>query len=143
MKKKYPVTPKDKKDWITFTKRSEKIYNKDDAFVKQNTIISKTKRLDLHGLSLNEANRVVKKFIIESYQDGYKKLLVITGKGLRSKVYENPYLSKEMNVLKNSVPDFIKQNEDLSNKINKIVKADLKDGGEGAFCIFLKKQKNL
>ena len=139
MKKKYPVTSKDKKDWITFTKRSEKIYNKDDAFVKQNTIISKTKRLDLHGLSLNQANKIVKKFIIESFEYGYKKLLIITGKGLRSKVHQNPYLSEQMNVLKHSVPEFIKNDEDLFEKIKRISIADLKDGGEGAFYIFLKK----
>ena len=139
MKKKYPVTPKDKKDWITFTKRPEKIYNKDDAFVKQNTIISKTKRLDLHGLSLNQANKIVKKFIIESFENGYKKLLIITGKGLRSKVHQNPYLSEQMNVLKHSVPKFIKNDEDLFEKIKRISIADLKDGGEGAFYIFLKK----
>ena len=139
MKKKYPVTSKDKKDWITFTKRSEKIYNKDDAFVKQNTIISKTKRLDLHGLSLSQANKIVKKFIIESFEYGYKKLLIITGKGLRSKVYPNPYLSEKMNVLKHSVPEFIKSDEDLFEKIKRISIADLKDGGEGAFYIFLKK----
>ena len=139
MKKKYPVTSKDKKDWITFTKRSEKIYNKDDAFVKQNTIISKTKRLDLHGLSLNQANKIVKKFIIESFEYGYKKLLIITGKGLRSQVHQNPYLSEQMNVLKHSVPKFIKNDEDLFEKIKRISIADLKDGGEGAFYIFLKK----
>ena len=141
--KKYPATARDREDWSAFTKQLRNVYDKDAGYKNNNNKANKIRKLDLHGLSLNEANRVVKKFIIESYQDGYKKLLVITGKGLRSKVYENPYLSKEMNVLKNSVPDFIKQNEDLSNKINKIVKADLKDGGEGAFCIFLKKQKNL
>jgi len=141
VKKKYPVTSKDKKDWITFTKRSEKIYNKDDAFVKQNTIISKTKRLDLHGLSLNQANKIVKKFIIESFEYGYKKLLIITGKGLRSKVHQNPYLSEQMNVLKHSVPKFIKNDEDLFEKIKRISIADLKDGGEGAFYIFFKKVK--
>ena len=139
MKKKYPITSKDKKDWITFTKRSEKIYNKDDAFVKQNTIISKTKRLDLHGLSLNQANKIVKKFIIESFDNGYKKLLIVTGKGLRSKSYDNPYVSEQLSVLKNSVPEFIKNNEDLSKKISSIATADLKDGGDGAFYIFLKR----
>ena len=143
MKKKFPVTPKDKKDWITFTKRPEKIYNKDDAFVKQNIIINKTKRLDLHGLSLNQANKVVKKFVIDSFEDEYEKLLVITGKGLRSKVRNNPYLSEQMNVLKYSVPEFIKNDEDLCKKINSISTADLKDGGEGALYIFLKKKKNL
>ena len=85
----------------------------------------------------------VKKFIIESFEDGFKKLLIITGKGLRSKVHKNPYFSEQMNVLKHSVPEFIKNDEDLFEKISRISTADLKHGGEGAFYIFLKKKKNL
>jgi len=143
VKKKYPATPNDKRDWIAFTKRLENIYDKDNAFVKQSTTVNKIRRLDLHGLSLNQANKVVKKFVIDSFEDGYEKLLVITGKGLRSKVRNNPYLSEQMNVLKYSVPEFIKNDEDLCEKINSISTADLKDGGEGALYIFLKKKKNL
>ena len=139
MKKKYSVTSQDKKEWTTFTKRLENIYDKDSNFIKQNTIICKTKRLDLHGLSLSQANKIVKKFIIESFEYGYKKLLIITGKGLRSKVHKNPYLSEQMNVLKYSVPEFIKNDEDLCDRINRISTADLKDGGEGAFYIFFRK----
>ena len=88
--------------------------------------------------SLYQANKAVKKFILESFEDKYKKLLVITGKGLRSKVHDNPYLSEQMNILKNSVPEFIKNDESLHKKIKKISEADLKDGGKGAFYIFLK-----
>ena len=139
MKKKYTVTSKDKKDWIDFTKRLENIYDKDTDFVKQNTTVNKIRRLDLHGLSLNQANKIVKKFIIESFEKGYKKILIITGKGLKSKVHKNPYLSEQMNILKYSVPEFIKNDENLFEKINRISTADLKDGGEGAFYIFLKK----
>ena len=91
----------------------------------------------------NKNNGLLKKFIIESFAKGYKKLLIITGKGLRSKVHNNPYLSEQMNVLKHSVPEFIKNDEDLFGKISKISTADLKDGGEGAFYIFLKRKKNL
>ena len=141
MKKKYSVLPKDKKDWITFTKRLVNIYDKDANFTKQDTEKNKIRRLDLHGLSLNQANNVVKQFIIESFKNGYRKLLIITGKGLRSKVHKNPYLSEQMNVLKYSVPEFIKNDEDLFDKISRISTADLKDGGEGAFYIFLKKVK--
>ena len=143
MKKKYSVTPKDKKDWITFTERLENVYDKDTDFAKQSTTLNKIRRLDLHGLSLDKANETVKKFIIESFENGYKKLLIITGKGLRSKVHKNPYLSEQMNVLKYSVPEFIKNDEDLFEKISRISTADLKDGGEGALYIFLKKKKNL
>ena len=141
MKKKYSVLPKDKKDWITFTKRLVNIYDKDANFTKQDTTKNKIRRLDLHGLSLNQANNVVKKFIIESFKNGYRKLLIITGKGLRSKVHKNPYLSEQMNVLKHSVPEFIKNDEDLFEKISRMSTADLKDGGEGAFYIFFKKVK--
>ena len=141
MKKKYSVLPKDKKDWITFTKRLVNIYDKDANFTKQDTTKNKIQRLDLHGLSLNQANNVVKEFIIESFKNGYRKLLIITGKGLRSKVHKNPYLSEQMNVLKHSVPEFIQNDEDLFEKISRMSTADLKDGGEGAFYIFLKKVK--
>ena len=140
MKKKYPVTPKDKKDWIDFTKHLEDVYDKEINFIKKNSATDKIRRLDLHGLSLDKANEIVRKFIIKSLEDGCKKLLIITGKGLRSKVHKNPYLSEQMYVLKYSVPEFIKNDEDLSNKISSIsTKAEPKDGGEGAFYIFLKR----
>ena len=143
VKKKYSATTTDKKNWIAFTKQTDRIYNKDNNLVKQNNEVDKIKKLDLHGFSLNEANKIVKKFINKSFRNGYKQLLIITGKGLRSKVYKNPYLSEQMNVLKYSVPEFIKNDEDLFDKISKISNADLKDGGEGAFYIFLKQQKKL
>ena len=139
MKKKYSVTSKDKKDWIAFTKRLENVYDKNVDFIKQNTTINKIRKLDLNGLSLNEANKIVKKFVIQSFEEGYRKLLIITGKGLRSQIHKNPYLSERMNVLKHSVPEFIKNDEDLLEKISSISTADLKDGGEGAFYIFLRK----
>ncbi len=141
MKKKYLTTSKDKKDWIAFTKRFENLYDKDADFTKKNTIVNKVQKLDLHGFSLNKANKIVKKFIIESFENGFKKLLIVTGKGLRSKVYNNPYLSEQMNMLKHTVPEFIKNDEDLFDKISRISKADLKDGDEGAFYIFLKQTK--
>ena len=141
MKKKYTVTSKDKKDWLTFTKHLENLYDKDADSTKPKATVNKITKLDLHGLSLEDANKKVKKFIIKSFEDGYKKLLVITGKGLRSKVHKNPYLSKQMSVLKYSVPEFIKNDEDLCNKMSGISKASLKDGGEGAIYIFLRQQK--
>ena len=90
---------------------------------------------------MDNANKVVKKFIIESFDKGYNKLLVVTGKGLRSKSYDNPYISENLNVLKNSVPEYIKNNENLNSIISKITQADQQDGGEGAFNIFLKNNK--
>ena len=143
MKKKYSATVKDEEDWIAFTKQTETVYDKDADFIKQNTRINKIRKLDLHGFSLNEANKIVKKFTIESINHGCKKILVITGKGLRSKVRDDPYRSEKMSVLKYSIPDYINNDDSLINKISKISKADLKDGGEGAFYIFLRHPKNL
>ena len=138
MKKKRFVTPKDKKDWDVFTKQMGDISPKESDLLKENIEINKVKKLDLHGSSLIEANKIVKKFIIESFNNGYKKLLVVTGKGLRSKSYNNPYVSEKLNVLRYSVPEFIKNDENLNNKISRIAQADIKDGGEGAIYIFLK-----
>ena len=138
MKKKHFVTPKDKKDWDVFTKQIGDISPKESDLLKENIEINKVKKLDLHGSSLIEANKIVKKFIIESFNNGYKKLLVVTGKGLRSKSYNNPYVSEKLNVLRYSIPEFIKNDENLNNKISRIAQADIKDGGEGAIYIFLK-----
>ena len=138
MKKKHFVTPKDKKDWDVFTKQMGDISPKESDLLKENIEINKVKKLDLHGSSLIEANKIVKRFIIESFNNGYKKLLVVTGKGLRSKSYNNPYVSEKLNVLRYSVPEFIKNDENLNNKISRIAQADIKDGGEGAIYIFLK-----
>ena len=141
VKKKYAATFKDKKDWIDFTKQIDNISVKEADLLQENIQINKVPKLDLHGFSLEESNKKVKKFIIESSNRGYKKLLVITGKGLRSKSYSNPYISEKLNVLRNSVPEFIKDDEDLRNKISKVLEADIRDGGEGAIYIFLKNNK--
>jgi len=138
VKKKHFVTPKDKRDWDVFTKQIGDISPKESDLLKENIEINKVKKLDLHGSSLIEANKIVKNFIIESFNNGYKKLLVVTGKGLRSKSYNNPYVSEKLNVLRYSVPEFIKNDENLNNKISRIAQADIKDGGEGAIYILLK-----
>ena len=138
MRKKYTASSKDKKDWITFTKQMNDISIKEADLPEENTRINRVPKLDLHGFSLGESNEKVKKFIIEFSNRGYKKLLVITGKGLRSKSQDNPYVSDKLNVLKNSVPEFINNDEDLKKKINKMSTANIKDGGEGAIYIFLK-----
>ena len=143
MKKKYSVTSKDKKDWDVFTKQMGSISAKESDFLKENVQINKVKKLDLHGSSLVEANGRVKNFIIESFNNGYKKLLVVTGKGLRSKSYNNPYVSEKLNVLRYSVPEFLKNDEDLNKKVMKMSTADKKHGGDGAIYIFLKNNKKI
>tara|TARA_B100001123_G_C14772199_1_gene813177 strand:- start:53 stop:490 length:438 start_codon:yes stop_codon:yes gene_type:complete len=138
VKKKYSASLKDKKDWLTFTQQLKGIYNKELTFEDKNKNRYKTRKIDLHGLTLNNANKKIESFISESFEQGYKKLVVVTGKGLRSKIDKNPYLSKKMNVLRYSIPEYVKSNENLSNKISGIEKADTKDGGDGAIYIFLK-----
>jgi DNA-nicking Smr family endonuclease len=138
LKKKKLITNKDRKDWFDFTQQSGKIYNKDRNVDNSYSNSTKTPKLDLHGFSLKEANEIVKKFIFDSYNKNCKKLLIVTGKGLRSKVYNDPYRSEKMSVLKNSIPEYIKNDENLSDKIIKIKKADDKDGGDGAIQVILK-----
>ena len=143
MKKKYSVSSKDKKDWVDFTKKMDGILVKEDDSLQENREKNKIRRLDLHGYSLEDANRVVKKFITESFDKNYRKLLIVTGKGLRSKSYDNPYISKDLNILRNSIPEYIKNDENLNSIINKIAQAERKDGGEGAINIHLKDKKKL
>ena len=131
------LTDKDKKDWTNFTSSKNPLLDKDEASNKINT--KKTRSfIDLHGFSLENANKNIEKFINDSYKDGIKKITVITGKGIRSKVEDNPYLSKDLSILKSSVPEFIRSNSSLIKKIKKIKEANLEDGGSGAFYIYLK-----
>ena len=121
VKKKYTVPSKDKKDWMNFTKQIGDISPKEADVLQLNGEINKVPKLDLHGFSLEESNRMIKKFIIKSFDRGYKKLLIVTGKGLRSKSYNNPYVSEKLNILRYSVPEFIKSDENLISKISKIL----------------------
>ena len=137
VKKKFFASTRDAQDWLNFTKNLENVYDKETNFYQTN---NKIQKLDLHGFSLDEAIKKAEKFIIESYKYGYKKLLIITGKGSRSKVYDDPYRSEKMSVLKYSVPEYIKNQDNLSKKIKSITKADINDGGDGAIYVNLKQQ---
>ena len=132
------ISDKDQKDWDSFINNKDKLENKD--FLSQEVENKKeiTKKIDLHGLSLEEANKFVEKFILDSFNKNVNKIIVITGKGLRSKNSENPYVSEDLSILKNSVPKFIKSNSSLVKLIKKIKEANIEDGGEGAFYIYLK-----
>ena len=132
------LTDKDKKDWKNFTSSRDKVPNKDFKLNKKN-IEENTKRIiDLHGFSLENANKIIEGFINNSYQEGIKKVIVVTGKGTRSKTANNPYLSRDLSILKHSVPEFIKSNSSLMNKIKQISEANIEDGGSGAFYIYFK-----
>jgi|TARA_B100001093_G_scaffold505919_1_gene564006 DNA-nicking Smr family endonuclease len=131
------ISDKDKKDWENFLSSNEKLPNKD---TKQNKKISKIKRIDLHGYTLQEANTSIEKFIDKSYDDGVSKIIVVTGKGLHSDNERDPYVSKDLSILKYSIPEFIKNNVDLMKKIIEIKEATAEDGGSGAFYVFIKKK---
>ena len=131
------ISNKDKKDWENFISSSDKLQNKDQ--VNKDKVYLKIKSVDLHGYTIEEANKFIEKFINESYLENVKKLIVITGKGLHSQNEKDPYLSKDLSILKYSVPDFIKGNQELMKKVIEIKDADIKDGGSGAFYIYLKK----
>ena len=131
------ISDKDKKDWENFISKKEKILNKD--FVLQKKIRQeKIKKIDLHGYTLEDANTVVENFIQKCFDDNVTKIIVITGKGIRSKNVANPYLSKDLSILKYSVPEFIESNNFLMKMIIEITDAKIEDGGGGAFYIYLK-----
>jgi len=131
------ISKKDKKVWLDFILNDEKLPNKDFNLNYKNKN-NKIKTLDLHGFSLENANSKVEDFIINCSKRNVKKIIVITGKGLRSKNIENPYVSKDLSILKYSIPSFIKSKPDLMKIIKNISDASIEDGGEGAFYIFLK-----
>ena len=127
----------DKKAWQNFLSSKETLPDKDINFDKLRSIGQLT--FDLHGYSLDEANKKVSSLIIDSYQRGIRKLVIVTGKGLHSQNEKDPYVSKNFDILKYSVPEYVKNNLELMNMITKIEDAKLNDGGSGAFYIFLKK----
>ena len=131
------ISKKDKKDWENFISSNKKLPNKD---IKLNTkVFLKIKSIDLHGYTLEQANKAIENFIKESYLEKVNKLIVVTGKGLHSQNEKDPYVSKNLSILKYSVPEFISKNKGLMNIIYEIKDAKIEDGGSGAFYIYLKK----
>ena len=128
---------KDKQDWENFLNNKQKIPNKDFVH-KKNIRYEKIKKIDLHGYTIEEANKAIEQFIQKSFDENVTKIIVITGKGLRSKNVENPYLSKNLSILKYSVPEFIENNKSLIQFIIETTDAKIEDGGTGAFYIYLK-----
>ena len=132
------ISEKDKKTWDDFLSNNQKLPNKDNS--QAEIKVKKTRSLDLHGETLDEANRIIENFIKKSYQDKVHKLIIVTGKGLHSKNEKDPYVSKDLGILKYSIPDFLKNNSELMKMISNISDASIADGGTGAFYIFLKKK---
>ena len=132
------ISDKDKKDWEDFLSNDENLPDK-DLNLKQKTN-KKTYSFDLHGYSLDDANKKIKDLIFDAYNSNISKLIIVTGKGLHSDNEKDPYISKDLGILKNSVPEYIKNNRELMAMINRIGEANIEDGGSGAFYIFLKKK---
>ncbi len=137
------ISDQDKKDWKKFLDSKEKLENKDKLYSNSKKIdVFTEKTIDLHGYTLEEANKKIYEFIENSYLIGINKINIITGKGLRSKNLDDPYQSKNLSILKYSVPNFIKNNSDLMNKILKIDFDAVNSSSKGNFDIILKTKKN-
>jgi len=132
------ISDKDKQVWENFLSGDEKLPNKDFKLNKKKTL--KINHIDLHGYTLQNANKNIEKFINDSYENDISKIIVVTGKGLHSNVEKDPYVSKDLSILKYSVPEFIENDTELMKKIIEIKDAEIEDGGSGAFYIFLKKK---
>ena len=134
------LSDKDKKDWEKFVKSNEKIENKDTEYLsKEKQIVEKT--IDLHGYTLEGANKKISEYIENCYLNNVDKINIITGKGLRSKNLDDPYQSNDLSILKYSVPNFIKNNTELMDKILKIDFDSVNSLSKGNFDIILKKNK--
>ena len=130
------LSDKDKKDWQNFLDSSEKLQSKD--FDQVNNKIISERSIDLHGYTLEEANKKIYEFLEDCYVNKVKKINVITGKGMRSRNLEDPHQSKDLSILKYSVPEYIKNNNELMNKIIKIDFESVNSPSKGNFDIFLK-----
>ena len=133
------ISDKDKKDWRKFINSTEKLPNKD--FKHQINKNLKVRSIDLHGYTLDDANKTIEDFINKAFSENINKLIIVTGKGLHSENEKDPYVSKDLSILKYSVPEFISNNASLMSMINEITDAKIEDGGTGAFYIYLKKNK--
>ena len=127
------ISEKDKKDWENFISSNEKLPNKD--YKKSSQKIFKTRSIDLHGFTLDQANKTIEDFIYQAYKEKINKLIVVTGKGIHSQNEKDPYVSKDLSILKYSVPEFIESNKSLMNIINDIKDANIEDGGSGALSL--------
>ena len=133
------ISDKDKKDWQNFISSKDKIIDKDFKPKQKNYL--KVRSIDLHGYTLEQANNAIEQFILKAFEKGVSKLIIVTGKGIHSNVDKDPYVSKDLSILKYSVPEFITNNQNLMKIINNITDASIENGGSGAFYIHLKKNK--
>ena len=133
------ISDKDKKDWQKFINSTEKLPNKDFKYQKNKN--QKIRSIDLHGYTLDEANKTIENFINEAFSQNINKLIVVTGKGLHSENEKDPYVSKDLSILKYSVPEYVKNNPELMKRIVKIDFDAVNSPSKGNFDIFLKSIK--
>ena len=134
------ISDKDKKDWQKFLDSKEKLENKDKSYSEKKEVFSE-KVIDLHGYTLDEANKKIFEYIKNCYLNNIDKINIITGKGLRSKNLDDPYQSNDLSILKYSVPNFIKNNTEMMDRILKIDFDSVNSPSKGNFEIILKKNK--
>ena len=137
MKKKTKLSSEDKKSWDNFLNDPSIIYDKEQKQEEKKK--SSRFKFDLHGLTIEQANKKVREVIENCYERGFSEILLITGQGHHSKVEKNVYVSLDHSTLKGTIPEFIKNSTTLSSKIIKIENASGNEGGKGALIIKLKK----
>ena len=130
------LSDKDLRDWENFIKSKDKISSKEELNKKQIIKKKSTFKIDLHGFSLDQANKFIEKTINDCFEKEVSKLNIITGKGMRSKSAEDPYKSSELSILKHSIPEFIRSNADLMKLIKKVENTEEKNSG--SFNVYLK-----
>ena len=135
------ITDKDKRAWEEFINSKVKVQDKDQQNIKKNFLIVE-KEIDLHGYTLENANIEIERFILECFDKGITKINIITGKGSRSKNKNDPYQSKDLSILKFSVPNYIKENKGLMQKILRIDLTAVNDPSKGSFDVYLKKNND-
>mgnify|MGYP001314290146 CR=1 FL=1 len=140
MSKKSKGEDSDQKDWKNFLNNPLDIFDKEKLENKNQKLLGRYK-FDFHGYSIDDANKKVEELISTSFEKGVSELLIVTGKGTHSNKEEDVYTSKEYSKLQNTLPEFIKNNPELSSKIEKIKQAPQELGGDGALVIKLKKIK--
>ena len=135
------LSDKDLRDWENFVNSKDRISSKEEIDKSQINKKESTFKIDLHGFSLDQANKFIEKTINDCFEKEVSKLNIITGKGMRSKSAEDPYKSSELSILKHSIPEFIKSNTDLMKLIKKVENLDEKNSG--SFNVYLKSKNKL
>ena len=137
MIKKKDLTQEDKKAWESYIEDPSDVYDKDQdlsSYIKR----KKRFKFDLHGFSLEDANKKVEEVLLYCIKNKYKELLLITGKGIHSTNGQDVFISEDYGKLKYSVPNFVKSNGDLNKLVISIEDAQKDDGGEGALLFKLR-----